>query len=40
MKGVEPFRVEAQAWVPVPFMLRAMRFMLERGAAGLLLDPG
>ena len=27
-------------WVPLPYMRKALRFMLSRGAAGLLLDPG
>lgn len=29
-----------QRWVPTRYMKRAVRFLLERGGAGLLLDPG
>jgi SNF2 family DNA or RNA helicase len=40
-RGYEPTAEElAKEWVPEAYMLSAMRFMLERGSAGLFLDPG
>lgn len=32
--------VEGQPWEPRPYQLDSVRFLLEHGAAGLLLDPG
>ncbi len=30
----------SQPWVPLPYMLKAVKFLLEHAAAGLFLDPG
>lgn len=40
-EGEDPVRVEdSQPWKPKPYMKKAVRWMIERGAAGLFLDPG
>lgn len=33
-------RVLPQKWLPLPYMKRAVKFLLEHGAAALFLDPG
>jgi SNF2 family DNA or RNA helicase len=37
---MDAWRREGQPWKPLPYMERALKFMLEHSQSGLLLDPG
>lgn len=41
IKGVRPVeKKEALDWVPLPYMMKAMKWLIEHLCAGLILDPG